>query len=86
MNPHKYCQALKESSIDKTIFGRLSEEEIKISRQVIDIGFDFIGFRLSYNYKDMTPDAVRDVEMLQGFLFAFIEHCFNPSLLKECDV
>ena len=85
MSPTDYCQVLKDD-LDRTIFSMLSEGDRARAECVINAGLDFIGGRLSFEYEDMTPKAVDDVEKLQGFLFAFIEHCFNPSLLKECDV
>ena len=65
------------------IYRMLTPGQRQEADAVIKAGFELIGSQLDENYREMTPDAVNAVSVLQGFLCAFIEHTMNPALIRE---
>jgi len=52
---------------------------------VLDTGFEFIEKRMS-TFFEVTPEAVRKIELLECFLMSFVDHGMNFQLLDEMDV
>lgn len=45
--------------------------------------WDLISDEMVSNFSDVTPNFVRKVEALEGFLFSFIQHLYDQVLLER---
>ncbi len=82
MRPSEYLERDRKNPMNP-IYRMLTPGQRTEAETVIKAGFDLIGSRMDEDYKDMTPDAVNAMSVLQGFLCAFIEHAMNPALIRE---
>jgi hypothetical protein len=66
----------------KEILKRSNDEEIKM---LLTVGWNFIEDRITERFKEVTPEAVRKVELLEILLSNFISHGLDLEKLNEIE-
>ena len=77
-----------KSQIRKFLKNR-EEELLKRShsdcKELLKESYIFLGTVLEREYKELTPEVTRKIELLEALMFAFIDHGLNLDLLKDIE-
>ena len=81
MTPREYIEISKRNVNLKEF---LSPKQIIGSKDFIDTGYEYIAQRVEEEYGDkLDKETMEVITKLQSFLFVFVEHSCNLSMLKE---
>ena len=80
MQIEKYVDEMYNNFWDKT---SMEDHEKVDAAPLLTKGYDFIKVKLKKHHKELTPDAVRDAGILEGFLITFIQHGSNKDQLDK---
>jgi len=75
-----YVKEMHNKFWDKTT---MPDHQKVDAAQLLRHGYDFISVKLKKHHKDLTPDAVRDAGILEGFLITFIQHGSDKDQLNK---
>jgi len=53
--------------------------------QVVQEGYSFICKKIKAEHKELTPQAVTDINLLEGFLITFIQHANDFEQLRKIE-
>ena len=81
MKVQAYCsQLLDQVWENKTI----SDSDKVHAAELMKHGYDFIARKIVQHHGDnLTPDSVRDIGLLEGFLITFIQHGADKEQLQQ---
>lgn len=80
MQIEKYVEEMHHNFWEKT---SLEDHEKVDAGPLLKQGYEFIAKKLKKHHTELTPDAVRDAGLLEGFLVTFIQHGSDKDQLKK---
>ena len=77
MTPSEYVEHIR---CDEEV---LTKSQAAEAREVLDSGFRLIAKRIGIEHEQVNPDAIKSIEALAIMLIVFVQHAFNPEMLRR---